>query len=123
MQIIAALMTIIGYSLNDTIIVFDRIREDKRLFKQLSFSQVINHSIRVTLNRTIMTSLTTFVVLLSLVLLGGSKIFDFSLVMSLGVILGTLSSLFIAPFLLQYMHQKAKRESKNVQATKQSSIA
>lgn len=108
MQIIAALMTIIGYSLNDTIIVFDRIREEKKLLKKLSFKEVIDHSISVTLNRTLMTSLTTFVVLLALVLLGGAKIFDFSLVMSLGVILGTLSSLFIAPLLLHYFHREKK---------------
>ncbi len=106
MQIIAALMTIIGYSLNDTIIVFDRIREEKRLLPNLSFAKIINHSLSVTLNRTLMTSLTTFVVLFALVTLGGSKIFDFSLVMSLGVILGTLSSLFIAPLLLSYFHKK-----------------
>ncbi|MCH9631841.1 MAG: Protein translocase subunit SecD [Chlamydiae bacterium] len=123
MQIIAALMTIIGYSLNDTIIVFDRIREDKKLYKKLSFSEVINHSISVTLNRTVMTSLTTFVVLLSLVLLGGSKIFDFSLVMSLGVILGTFSSLFIAPYLLNFMHQKESKTSQTTTATSRSTIA
>lgn len=109
MQVIAALMTIIGYSLNDTIIVFDRIREDKKIFKAMAFDDVINQSIAVTLNRTIMTSLTTFVVLLALVLLGGAKIFDFSLLMSLGIILGTLSSLFIAPLILQLMNQKEQR--------------
>ena len=123
MQIIAALMTIIGYSLNDTIIVFDRIREDKKLFRHLSFAEIINRAISTTLNRTIMTSLTTFVVLLSLVLLGGAKIFDFSLVMSLGVILGTFSSLFIAPFLLNYMHLKEEKTTGVKQRTSQSSIA
>ena len=112
MQIIAALMTIIGYSLNDTIIVFDRIREEKKLLKKLSFREVIDHSISVTLNRTLMTSLTTFVVLLALVVLGGSKIFDFSFVMSIGVILGTLSSLFIAPLLLHYFHKEEKEREK-----------
>lgn len=111
MQIIAALMTIIGYSLNDTIIVFDRIREEKKMHRSKSFAEVINHSISVTLNRTLMTSLTTFVVLLALVLLGGAKIFDFSLVMSLGVVLGTLSSLFFAPLLLHYFHREKKQPS------------
>lgn len=113
MQVIAALMTIIGYSLNDTIIVFDRIREDKKMLRTKSFEEVINHSIGVTLSRTVMTSLTTFVVLLALVLMGGAKIFDFSLLMSLGVIIGTLSSIFVAPLVLQFMHQreqKAQRE-------------
>lgn len=123
MQIIAALMTIIGYSLNDTIIVFDRIREEKKMHRSKSFAQVINHSISVTLNRTLMTSLTTFVVLLALVLLGGAKIFDFSLVMSLGVVLGTLSSLFFAPLLLHYFHSEKKQPSyTSIQPKETSSI-
>ncbi len=110
MQIIAALMTIIGYSLNDTIIVFDRIREERKLMKKASFYDIINHSLSVTLNRTLMTSLTTFIVLLALLLLGGAKIFDFSLMMSIGVIVGTLSSLFVAPLLLTYFHGRETGE-------------
>lgn len=108
MQVIAALMTIIGYSLNDTIIVFDRIREEKKLLKKASLSEIINHSLSVTLNRTLMTSLTTFIVLLALLVLGGSKIFDFSLIMSLGVIMGTLSSLYVAPFILYFLSKTPK---------------
>lgn len=111
MQVIAALMTIIGYSLNDTIIVFDRIREERKLMKKASFAEVINHSLNVTLNRTLMTSITTFVVLLALLLMGGSKIFDFSLMMSIGIVIGTLSSLYIAPLLLLYFHGKEVRET------------
>lgn len=123
MQVIAALMTIIGYSLNDTIIVFDRIREEKKLMKKASYKQVINHSLSITLNRTLMTSLTTFVVLLSLLVLGGAKIFDFSLIMSIGVVVGTLSSLFVAPLLLLYFHGSEETESSPVKPLQNGSAA
>lgn len=114
LEIIGALMTIIGYSLNDTIIIFDRIREDMGVFRKKPFTEIVNHSINVTLGRTIMTSLTTLVVLLALVFLGGKSIFGFSLVMSIGVLIGTLSSLFIAPPILVFFHQQeAKEASKN----------
>ncbi len=110
---VAALMTIVGYSLNDTIIVFDRIREDIRLMPKASFIEIINHALNVTLSRTTMTSLTTLLVLLPLVLLGGSTIFAFSLVMIVGVVFGTLSSLFIAAPMLNFFHarQEEKRET------------
>ncbi len=107
---IAALMTIIGYSLNDTIIVFDRIREDVRLMRKSSFSEIINHALNVTLSRTIMTSGTTLLVLVPLILIGGSTLFGFSLIMAIGVIFGTLSSLFIAAPMMKYFHD---RELKN----------
>lgn len=109
---IAALMTIVGYSLNDTIIIFDRIREDLRLMRKSSFTEIINHALNATLSRTMMTSGITLLVLIPLVALGGSTIFGFALVMCIGVIFGTLSSLFIAAPLLQYFHQ---RESKKTQ--------
>ncbi len=112
---VAALMTIIGYSLNDTIIVFDRIREDVRLIKKRSFSELINQSLNTTLSRTLMTSGTTLLVLLPLVLLGGSTIFGFALVMSIGVIFGTLSSLFIAAPLMQYFHNKELQKKQTVE--------
>lgn len=104
--VIGAIMTIIGYSLNDTIIVFDRIREDYKLMRKSSFRDVINHSINVTLSRTMMTSGTTLLVLLCLLIFGGPSIFAFSLVMSLGVLFGTASSLFIAPAALLYFHER-----------------
>ena len=106
LNIIAALMTIVGYSLNDTIIVFDRIREDIKHMKNASFSEIINHSLNLTLSRTLMTSGTTLLVLVPLILLGGSTILGFSLVMAIGVIFGTLSSLFIAAPLMLYFHKK-----------------
>ena len=111
LQVIGAIMTIIGYSLNDTIIVFDRIREDIRLFRKLSFSEVINHALNVTLSRTVMTSGTTMLVLLALVLFGGHSIFAFSLVMTIGVVIGTFSSLFIASPMLLYMHNRENAEN------------
>ena len=112
---VAALMTIVGYSLNDTIIVFDRIREDVRLMKKRSFSELINQSLNTTLSRTLMTSGTTLLVLLPLVLLGGSTIFGFALVMSVGVIFGTLSSLFIAAPLMKYFHDRELEKKPTVE--------
>lgn len=111
---VAALLTIVGYSLNDTIIVFDRIREDVRLMKKASFSEIINHALNVTLSRTIMTSGTTLLVLIPLIFLGGSTLFGFALVMAIGVIFGTLSSLFIATPLLKAFHD---REEANATST------
>lgn len=106
LQVVGAIMTIIGYSLNDTIIVFDRIREDIKLMKRSSFRTIINHALNVTLSRTIMTSGTTLLVLLALVFFGGHSIFSFSLVMTIGVVVGTLSSLFIAAPVMLYFHNK-----------------
>lgn len=106
LQVIAALMTIIGYSLNDTIIVFDRIREDLKLHRKTPFAEIVNQALNSTLSRTVMTSGTTVLALLALVLFGGPAIFNFSLVMLLGVLLGTLSSLYIASPLLLYFHKR-----------------
>lgn len=107
-------MTIIGYSLNDTIIVFDRIREDIKVLRRMKFNQIINHALNVTLSRTIMTSGTTLLVLLALVFLGGQAIFSFALVMTIGVLVGTLSSLFIAAPVMLYIHN---RENEQQQAS------
>lgn len=106
LKIVAGLMTIIGYSLNDTIIIFDRIREDMRTMKKHSLSDIINHALNVTLSRTIMTSSTTLIVLIALITLGGSTIFGLALVMIIGVVYGTLSSLFVAAPLLLYLQRK-----------------
>lgn len=112
LNIIAALMTIVGYSLNDTIIIFDRIREDMRLMKGSSPLEIINHSLNVTLSRTIMTSGTTLLVLIPLIFLGGTTVLGFSLVMAIGVIFGTLSSLFIAAPLMLYFQNREKQKAK-----------
>lgn len=106
LEVIGAIMTLIGYSLNDTIIIFDRIREDLHMYRKKSLTEVINHSLNVTLSRTLMTSGTTFLVLITLVLFGGKSIFGFSLVMTIGVIVGTLSSLFIASPVMLYIHNR-----------------
>ncbi len=106
MPVIAALLTIIGYSLNDTIVVFDRVREDMQLYrgKGRKFIDILNGAINATLSRTLLTSLTTLFVVVVLFLFGGEAINDFALVMILGVLVGTYSSIFVASpivFLLQ----------------------
>lgn len=118
LQVIGAIMTIVGYSLNDTIIVFDRIREDTRTLRKLSFKQVVNHALNVTLSRTVMTSGTTLLVLLALVFLGGKSIFAFSLVMTIGVIVGTFSSLYIAAPILLYFHEREENQLKELTVKK-----
>lgn len=110
LDVIGAIMTIIGYSLNDTIIVFDRIREDVHLYRKWNFHDIINHALNVTLSRTLMTSGTTLLVLLALVFLGGKSIFAFSLVMTIGVVVGTLSSLFVASPVLLYFHNREQKK-------------
>ena len=100
LDILAAILTILGYSLNDTIIVFDRIREGIQKSKIYDLFQIINESVTKTLSRTTLTSLTTFFVVLTLFLFGGESIHGFSFTMLVGVIVGTYSSIFIAsPFL------------------------
>lgn len=113
LEVIAALMTIVGYSLNDTIIIFDRVREDLKLSRKRSFTEIVNNALNATLSRTIMTSSTTCIVLIALVLFGGHAIFNFSLIMTIGVVVGTLSSFFIATPLLIYFHKKQEENLKN----------
>lgn len=103
---VAAMMVIIGYSLNDSIIIFDRIREDRKLRPDRPLKEVINLALNATLGRTIMTSTTTLVVLIALLTIGGSSIFGFSLVTTIGVIFGTFSSLFLAAPLLLFFEKK-----------------
>jgi len=106
LETIGAIMTIIGYSLNDTIIVFDRIREDIRIHRKMKFAEIINFALNQTLSRTLMTSGTTLIVLLALDIFAGSSIFGFAFVMTMGIFLGTLSSLFIAAPILLWLHDK-----------------
>ena len=113
---IAALMTIIGYSLNDTIIVFDRIREDVRLHRTQSMRTLVNRALNATLSRTAITSGTTLLVLLALLILGGSSIFSFALVMAIGVVFGTLSSWFIACPLMLFFHHKEEETRTTIEA-------
>ncbi|MEA3240142.1 MAG: protein translocase subunit SecF [Pseudomonadota bacterium] len=96
LSILAALLAIVGYSLNDTIVVYDRIRENLRKPGKRSYEELINTSINETLNRTILTSVTTILVLTSLFFLGGGVIHDFAFALMIGVIVGSYSSVFIA---------------------------
>ncbi|MEL7431715.1 MAG: protein translocase subunit SecD [Chlamydiota bacterium] len=105
LQATAALMTIIGYSLNDTIVVFDRIREELKNPEKRSLPTIVNQSINDTFSRTMMTSLTTLIALLALVFFGGEAIFSFAFVMTVGVMVGTASSLFVAGPLLLYFRR------------------
>lgn len=103
LDILAALLTILGYSLNDTIIVFDRIREGIRTIKNPDLGKIIDESVTRTLSRTTLTSLTTFLVVLSLYLFGGEIINGFSFTLLVGIIVGTYSSIFVASPILMWL--------------------
>ncbi len=96
LSIIAALLTIVGYSLNDTVVVFDRVRENLRRYKVMPLKEVLNLSINETLSRTMMTSFTTLIALIALLVLGGDVIRGFVFAMTFGIVVGTYSSVFIA---------------------------
>ncbi|MEM1314400.1 MAG: protein translocase subunit SecF, partial [Pseudomonadota bacterium] len=106
LSIIAALLTIVGYSLNDTVVVFDRVRENLRKYKQKSLTEVLNLSVNETLSRTVMTSVTTLLALLSLYFLGGEVIRGFTFAMIWGVVVGTYSSIFVAAAVLLWLGVK-----------------
>lgn len=107
LPIIAALLTIVGYSVNDTIVVFDRIREDLKLKRNMSFKEICNLSINQTLSRTILTSFTTLITVVMLLIFGGGAIFDFALALCIGIIVGTYSSIFVAtPVVLLWYRDK-----------------
>lgn len=106
--IVTALLTLAGYSLSDTVVVFDRIRENLRLQKKESFQQIVNRSINEVLSRTFITGVTTFLVLLAIFFFGGEVIRDFALAMLFGLIVGTYSSWFIASPLLLLWEKRAK---------------
>lgn len=108
LPIIAALLTIIGYSLNDTIIVFDRIRENSKKLHKNPLAVIINRSINETLSRTLLTSLTTLVVVVTLFILGGGIIHDFAFALLVGVLIGTYSSIYVAsPILLAWQRKSS----------------
>jgi len=106
LAIIAALLTIVGYSLNDTVVVFDRVRENLRKYKKLDLKDVLNLSINETLSRTFMTSATTLLALISLFVLGGDVIRGFVFAMIWGVIVGTYASIFVASAILLWLGVK-----------------
>ena len=116
LSIIAALLTIIGYSLNDTVVVFDRVRENLRNFKSLPLLKVLNMSINNTLSRTIMTSVTTLLALFALYFLGGDVIRGFTFAMIWGVLVGTYSSIFVAAKILLILDVKRNWEENDSKA-------
>jgi preprotein translocase subunit SecF len=105
---IAAILTIVGYSLNDTVVVFDRVRENLRKYKKMGLEELLDHSINETLSRTLMTSLTTLIALFALYGLGGENIRGFTFAMIWGIVVGTYSSIFIASPIL--LHLGVKRD-------------
>ena len=111
LPIIAAFLAIIGYSLNDTIIVYDRIRENVGRYNKESFSFIVNRSINDTLSRTLLTSGTTLLVVLALFVLGGGVIHNFAFAMLVGVLIGTYSSIFVASPILIYWEQRKSKQS------------
>ena len=109
LTVVAALLTLVGYSMNDTIVVFDRIRENRRLGAREPLAATINRSINQTLSRTVLTSGLTLLTALSLLLFGGPVLHGFSLALSIGIVVGTFSSVFIAsPILLAWEQWRAR---------------
>lgn len=106
LTVVAAVLTVIGYSINDNVVIFDRMRENLRLGKCKSFADTVDLSINQTLSRTLITSVTTFIVVFILFLFGGVAINDFVLIMMLGVVLGTYSSIFLAAPTVAFMRRK-----------------
>jgi len=110
---VAALLTIVGYSLNDNIVVFDRIRENLGRLRKRPFVEIINVSINETLSRTILTGTTTMIVLVVLLVFGGPVIHDFAFALLVGVITGTYSSIFVASPILLLWEGKTLQTGKN----------
>jgi preprotein translocase subunit SecF len=116
LTVIAAILTLVGYSMNDTIVVFDRIRENIKLLRRESLAEIVNKSINQTLSRTILTSGLTFLTVLSLYLFGGEVLHGFSFALVIGIIIGTYSSIAVAaPMLVAYQEWQAKRKGQPVQ--------
>ena len=112
LPIVAAILTIIGYSLNDTIVVYDRIRENRRKMRREPFANIINSSINETLSRTLLTSLTTLIVVIILFIFGGGVIHDFAFALMVGVLVGTYSSIFVASPIILTWQERRQREGR-----------
>jgi SecD/SecF fusion protein len=108
LSVVAAILTIIGYSIMDTIVVFDRIRENLKLVKDKPYKEIVNMSINQTLSRTVLTAFTVFIVVFILFLFGGTAINDFVFVMMLGVVIGTYSSVIVASPIIAVWHKKVR---------------
>ena len=111
LSVLAAVLAVIGYSLNDSIVVFDRIRENNIVLRKLSIVDVLDKSINQTLSRTLVTSLTTLLVIFSLLIFGGDAVRNFSIAMFIGIVVGTYSSIFVASASLSYFGIKRPEES------------
>ncbi len=106
---VAAILTIIGYSLNDTIVIFDRIRENLKKHRRDPYIHILDRSINETLPRTVVTGVTTLLTLMALLLFGGAVIREFAIVLALGIVIGTFSSIFVAsPVLLEIQQRWGK---------------
>ena len=117
LTVIAAILTLVGYSMNDTIVVFDRIRENVKLLRRENLADIVNKSINQTLSRTILTSGLTFLTVLSLYLFGGEVLRGFSFALVIGILIGTYSSIAVAaPMLVAYQEWRARRKGIQVQA-------
>lgn len=114
MTIVAALLTIVGYSINDTIVIFDRIREDLKIYRKDPVPVIFNRSINATLSRTVITAGTTLLTSLALLFFGGPVIHDFALAMSLGIIFGTYSSIFVASNLVLDTMKATNQEKQSI---------
>ncbi len=117
LSIVAAVLTIVGYSMNDTVVIYDRIRENLLKYTKISISDVANLSINETLSRTIITSITTLLALVSIYILGGEILRGFSFAMILGVIIGTYSSIFVASPVLKFFkvsHKTLEKEDEKI---------
>ena len=110
LSIIAAFLTIVGYSLNDTIVIFDRIRENVKAKRRESYAETVDHSINQSLSRTIITSFTSFLVVLILWLFGGEVIHGFAFAMIIGVVVGTYSSIYIASPIVVQLHASTPKK-------------
>ena len=108
LSIVAAVLTIVGYSMNDTVVIFDRIRENLKKYSRISISEISNTSTHETLSRTLITSVTTLLALFSIYIFGGEILKGFSFAMIIGVIVGTYSSIFVAPPILNYTNVSQK---------------
>lgn len=106
--VIAAFLTIVGYSLNDTIVVFDRIRENTKVLRREPFANMVNISINQTLNRTVITSFTTMIVVIVLLIMGGEVTFSFAFALTIGILIGTYSSIYVASPIVIEWHKRAE---------------
>ena len=113
---IAAILTIVGYSINDTVVIYDRVRENLRRYKTMPLPELIDRSINETLARTVMTSLTTLLALIALVVAGGPVIRGFTIAMIWGVLIGTYSTIYVASPLILHLHLRREAMAQPAEA-------